>query len=123
MTNYLIVCVLPLAEVPITLLQPVSNTAVRIHWNSTLGVPHDTIVVIGYVVKFRSKLSVKRQTGGVQSQEFPSNATSGIISSLEPSYTYYEFSVQAIVNISGQPSVNPSVICTSSSNLNVLTSG
>ena len=122
MASYLIVCVLPLAEVAITLLQPVSNTAVRLYWNST-GVPRDTTIVIGYLVKFRSKLSVKRQTGGVQSQEFPSNATSGIISSLEPSYTYYEFSVQAIVNISGQSSVNPFVMFTSSSSLNVLTSG
>ena len=121
MTNYLIGCVLPLAEVSFTLLQPVSNTAVRLYWNST-GV-RDNTSVIGYLVKFRSKLSVKRQTGGVQSQVFPSNATSGIISGLEPSYTYYEFSVQAIVNISGKPSVNPFVMFTSFSNLNVLTSG
>ena len=79
--------------------------------------------IIGYVVIFRTKLSVKRQTDGVQTQNFPSNASFGIISGLEPSSSNYEFSVQAMLNLSGQPAVNPFVIYKSFSTLKIYTPG
>ena len=118
--DYIIVC-LPLAPVPITLLQPFSSTAVRLFWNVTLGVPQN--IILGFVVYYRSKLSVKRQSGGVQTQSFPPNATTGDISGLVPNYNYYEFSVQAMLNISGQPTVLPPQSYASLSNLTILTPG
>ena len=118
--DYIIVC-LPLALVPITLLQPLSSTAVRLFWNVTLGVPQDFI--LGFVVYFRSKLSVKRQSGEAQTQTFPPNAATGDINGLVPNYNDYEFSMQAILNISGQPTVFPPKSYPSLSSLTILTPG
>ena len=108
--DYIIVC-LPLAPVPITLLQPLSSTAVRLFWNVTLAVPQEVI------------LGLKRQSGGVQTQSFPPNATTEDISGLVPNYNYYEFSVQAMLNISGQPTVLPPQSYASLSSLTILTPG
>ena len=112
---------LPLAPVSITLLQPLSSTAVRLFWNVNLGVPQD--IILGFVVYFHTKLSVKRQSGGVQTQSFPPNATTGDLSGLVPNYNDYEFSVQAMLNISGQPTVLPPQSYVSLSSLTILTPG
>ena len=104
-----------------TLLQALFTTVVLLHWNTTLGVSQS--ITLGYKAYYRSKLSIKRQLGGVNTLFFPPNTSFGEISSLEPSYAYYEFSVQVVLNISGQPTVNQPQSFSSTSALMVLTPG
>ena len=111
---------LPLAQVTITLLQVLSTTAVRLHWNTAVGLSQK--IMLGYVLFYRSKL-LKRQIRGVQTKVFPPNASYGDISGLEPRYNDYEFSLQVMLNISGLPVVNQPQSYAAAPSLMVLTPG
>ena len=118
--SYQIVC-LPLAQVTITLLQVISTTAVRLHWNTAVGLSQN--ILLGYVLFYYSKLYLKRQIGGVQTLVLPPNASYGEISGLEPRYNDYKFSLQVMLNISGQPVVNQPQSYAAATSLMVLTPG
>eukprot|EP00731_Ephydatia_muelleri_P007446 Em0003g1694a len=106
-------------QVTVTLLQVLSTTAVRLHWNTAVGLSQN--ILLGYVLFYRSKLYLKRQIGGVQTLVFPPNASYGDISGLEPRYNDYEFSLQVMLNISGQPVVNQPQSYAAATSLMVLT--
>lgn len=112
---------LPLAQVTITLIQVISTIAVRLHWNTAVGLSQN--ILLGYVLFYRSKLYLKRQIGGVQTLVLPPNASYGDISGLEPRYNDYEFSLQVMLNISGQPVVNQPQSYVAATSLMVLTPG
>eukprot|EP00731_Ephydatia_muelleri_P007441 Em0003g1689a len=106
-------------QVTITLIQVISTIAVRLHWNTAVGLSQN--ILLGYVLFYRSKLYLKRQIGGVQTLVLPPNASYGDISGLEPRYNDYEFSLQVMLNISGQPVVNQPQSYVAATSLMVLT--
>eukprot|EP00731_Ephydatia_muelleri_P007378 Em0003g1626a len=103
-------------QVTINLLQVLSTTAVRLHWNTAVGLSQN--ILLGYVLFYHS---LKRQMGGVQTLVLPPNASYGDISGLEPRYNDYEFSLQVMLNISGQPVVNQPQSYAAAPSLMVLT--